>query len=115
MASKLIGRTLCPECGYEKAHVKVVSDPVTGEPLEGKRHYRHCPNGDCGCQFFPRNTAQEKALLEKTRLEGTNEPVLKKAEEIPVDTELKKADPAPAPGPAPEQKYKVVLGVRVPI
>lgn len=58
MPSQLIGRTTCPECGFESAHVKRAEG-------EGKRPYRYCP--ECGSQFFPKSDAQGAALLAKTR------------------------------------------------
>lgn len=110
MASKLIGRTVCPECGNSKAHVKVMVGE-DGEPMKGKRHYRHCPDGDCGAQYFPRNEAQERALLAKTRAEGTPAP------------EAQAVVPAVVPAVSDtteqqqtkEQRFRYVLGVKVPI
>ena len=126
MASKLVGRTVCPECGNHKAHVKIMAG-ADGVPVAGKRHYRHCPDGDCGAQYFPRNDRQEKMLMEKTRPEGT----------APV-SEQPAAPPAEPPKPTQEQlntigqraaaqdakqnqpdssivpRTKLVFGVRVP-
>lgn len=56
MASKLIGRTTCPECGFGSAHVKQ-SDKCT---------YRYCP--ECNSQHYARTDRQRELLLAKTRL-----------------------------------------------
>lgn len=58
MASTLIGRTACPECGFPAAHVK------RSEP-KGTL-YRYCPG--CGAQYFTRGEGQAARLMEKTRL-----------------------------------------------
>jgi Zn-finger nucleic acid-binding protein len=55
MASKLIGRTACPECGFGAAHVKESERCV----------YRYCP--ECGSQYNTRGERQRALLLEKTR------------------------------------------------
>jgi hypothetical protein len=60
MASKLIGRTTCPECGFESAHVKK-SDKCT---------YRYCP--ECNSQHYARTDRQRELLLAKTRLVDAN-------------------------------------------
>lgn len=98
MASELIGRTACPECGFHAAHVKIKTDK------EGAHPYRHCP--ECGSQYFPRNKAQGDALRAKMRPEGQNIPPAAVAQSEPVPV---KSDPVPA---AP--KTKMVFGVRVP-
>lgn len=59
MASNLIGRCACPECGFHAAHVKIKTDKENAHP------YRHCP--ECGAQYFPRNKAQADQLREKIR------------------------------------------------
>jgi DNA-directed RNA polymerase subunit RPC12/RpoP len=100
MASTLLGRAECPECGFHAAHVKI-SDKANAKA------YRHCT--ECGAQYFPRNEKQAKTLLAKTRAQK-------------LDT-----DPAPAPAPTPEPAptpapdvppaptgYRYVLGVKVP-
>jgi len=56
MASRLIGRAQCPECGFAAAHVKE-SDKCT---------YRYCP--ECGSQHHARTDRQKSDLLKKTRL-----------------------------------------------
>jgi len=62
MASGLIGRTDCPECGFGAAHVKK-------KEQDGKRPYRYCP--ECGAQYYTRSDAQAAALMAKTRPEAT--------------------------------------------
>lgn len=56
MASKLIGRTACPECGFASAHVKQSEKCV----------YRYCP--ECAAQHHARTERQRADLLAKTRL-----------------------------------------------
>lgn len=56
MASKLIGRTTCPECGFAAAHVKESE----------KCLYRYCP--ECGSQYNTRGERQRDLLTKKTRL-----------------------------------------------
>jgi predicted RNA-binding Zn-ribbon protein involved in translation (DUF1610 family) len=55
MASKIIGRTVCPECGFEGAHVKESE----------KCLYRYCP--ECGSQHHARSERQRVDLEAKTR------------------------------------------------
>jgi len=97
MASTLLGRAECPECGFHAAHVKI-SDK------EGAKAYRHCP--ECGAQYFPRNKQQADLLLSKTRAEKTPTDPAPAPEPTPA--------PAPEPPPAPAS-YKYVLGVKVPV
>ena len=56
MASVMIGRTACPECGFDAAHVKK-SEKCT---------YRYCP--ECGAQHHAKTPRQVADLLGKTRL-----------------------------------------------
>lgn len=58
----MIGRTLCPECGFESAHVK----------QSAKCLYRYCP--DCGSQYHARTDRQRQLLSEKTRALPTPTP-----------------------------------------
>lgn len=95
MASELIGRCPCPECGFKSAHVKIKTDKENAHP------YRHCP--DCGAQFFTKNKLQADNLLTMTRAEKPVENVLP-AE--PIKTEVLE--------PVPAKKAKYILGVRVP-
>lgn len=55
MASSIVGRTKCPECGFESAHVK----------KSEKCLYRYCP--DCGSQHMARSKRQVDDLMAKTR------------------------------------------------
>ena len=55
MASIMIGRTDCPECGFKGAHVK----------QSDKCAYRYCP--ECGSQFFAKTERQSADLAKKTR------------------------------------------------
>ena len=55
MASVMIGRTACPECGFEAAHVKK-SEKCT---------YRYCP--ECGAQHHAKTPRQVADLLGKMR------------------------------------------------
>jgi predicted RNA-binding Zn-ribbon protein involved in translation (DUF1610 family) len=98
MASTLLGRSACPECGFAHAHVKI-SDK------ENAKAYRHCP--ECGAQYFPRNQAQADRLLAKTRAEGSAPP--EPAAPAPIE-----APPAPIEAP-PAPGYRYVLGVKVPL
>ena len=76
MASRMIGRTACPECGFSAAHVKQSEKCV----------YRYCP--ECQSQHHARTERQRADLLAKTR------PV-EHASPTPTPTE------APAPEPSP--------------
>jgi predicted nucleic acid-binding Zn-ribbon protein len=84
MASASLGRTNCPECGFDAAHVKRKEE-------EGKKAYRHCPN--CGAQYFPRSSDQEKTLLEKVRPSKLDSP------SVDVDTAVNLARPLPQQNP----------------
>lgn len=55
MASSIVGRTTCPECGFASAHVK----------KSEKCLYRYCP--DCGSQHMARSKRQVDDLMAKTR------------------------------------------------
>ena len=55
MASRMVGRAECPECGFQSAHVKE-SD---------KCLYRYCP--ECGSQHHARTERQRANLTEKMR------------------------------------------------
>lgn len=81
MASRMIGRTACPECGFAAAHVKE-SDKCT---------YRYCP--ECGSQHHARTERQKADLLAKTRLLD--------ATPTPTPTEQPTATPSPTGTPEP--------------
>ena len=90
MASKMIGRTACPECDFESAHVKESEKCV----------YRYCP--ECGSQHHARTPRQRADLLKKTRLIDTQAPA--------PAPEAKPADPPkPAPVPTPQPKARPAL------
>lgn len=96
MASEIIGRCTCPECGFHAAHIKL-------KPEEGKRPFRYCP--ECGAQYFTRSNTQAENLMKQARSAAIEAPPPE--EPAPVVDE-------PAP-PVPEQKFteKIVFGVRV--
>lgn len=77
MASAIIGRTNCPECGFEAAHVKQSEKCI----------YRYCPG--CGAMYHATGATREAALRAKMR------PVPGLGEPSPSPTEK----PAPAPTP----------------
>lgn len=101
MASQMLGRCVCPECGFASAHVKKTVGKETAKA------YRYCP--ECGAQYFTRSNRQENDLLSKLRSESvkpSNAPelakVLPEPEKPPVELESK-----------PEQSFKYVFGVKV--
>ena len=55
MASQMIGRATCPECGFAGAHVKESAKCV----------YRWCP--ECGSQHYAKTDRQRADLAAKTR------------------------------------------------
>lgn len=55
MASRMIGRAACPECGFTSAHVKQSDKCV----------YRYCP--ECGAQHHARTERQQADLRAKMR------------------------------------------------
>lgn len=95
MASKIIGRTKCPECDFEKAHVKQSEKCV----------YRYCP--ECGSQFHARTERQREALVKRMTPLGAGEgaptdgsPTV--GSSTPTDkATAPAAAPAVAPAPAP--------------
>jgi hypothetical protein len=99
MASELIGRTACPECGFHAAHVKIKTDKPDARP------YRHCP--ECSAQYFTRSAQQADNLRRQIR-SGT-EMNIPPAQVLP-EPEL----PAPAEAAKP-QRFKTVFGVKVPL
>lgn len=56
MASRMIGRANCPECGFSGAHVKESE----------KCLYRWCP--ECSAQYYAKTQRQRADLMAKTRL-----------------------------------------------
>lgn len=93
MASTMVGRTACPECGFASAHVK----------RSEKCLYRYCP--ECGAQHHARTERQQADLMAKTRpveAAPAPSPTPTGSEPTPAKTEPK-ADPTPTP-PEPEPK-----------
>jgi hypothetical protein len=80
MASKMIGRATCPECGFQSAHVKESE----------KCLYRYCP--ECGSQHYAKSVRQREDLMGKTRVNATTTAT---GSEAPA-----KAWPVAAPEPA---------------
>lgn len=103
MASQMLGRCTCPECGFESAHVKKT------EGKETAKAYRYCP--ECGAQYFPRSDRQEKDLLEKTRTEGAKPSNVPEAGKVSTEPEKSPQEPEKQP----EQSFKYVFGVKVPV
>lgn len=58
MASHIVGRTDCPECGFKAAHVK----------QSEKCLYRYCP--ECGATYHAKGLRQAADLQAKTRPEA---------------------------------------------
>lgn len=69
MASKLLGRTRCPLCDDDKAHVKIKTDKGEGATAYP---YLHCR--ECGCQLHTKSQHQAEKLLGKTRPENVPTP-----------------------------------------
>jgi ssDNA-binding Zn-finger/Zn-ribbon topoisomerase 1 len=105
MASKMLGRAACPECGFAHAHVKI-SDK------ENAKAYRYCP--ECSSQYYARSQAQHDSLVSKMCHPPAVTP------EAPTAALVLTPDPSKPPAAekavaAPETaSYKVILGVRVP-
>jgi hypothetical protein len=83
MASKIVGRTACPECGFESAHVK----------QSDKCLYRYCP--ECGSQHMARSARQVTDLMAKTRPVDGQAPAATASASVP--SASAEASPAPAP------------------
>jgi hypothetical protein len=101
MASRMVGRTNCPECGFGAAHVK--ESP--------KCLYRYCP--ECQSQHHARTERQRADLMAKTRpVEGSPTPTPTPAPEAtptptPTVTAPAAATPTPTPTtPAPAAKRR---------
>ena len=79
MASEIIGRAACPECGFASAHVK----------QSAKCLFRYCP--ECHTQTFAKSALQQANMRKGMRpVEG----------EAPAPAPVPAA-PAPAPAPVP--------------
>jgi Zn-finger nucleic acid-binding protein len=96
MASTMVGRTACPECGFESAHVK----------RSEKCLYRYCP--ECGAQHHARTERQQADLMAKTRPVGTPPAPSPSPTPTPTPPEPEaKPEPTPTPpkpDPEPEPK-----------
>lgn len=93
MASVMLGRSKCPECGFESAHVKQSEKCI----------YRYCP--ECGAQHHAKTPTQQQHLMAKTRLiepptgtqpSATPTPTPTPTAEQPTATPTPTATPAPA-------------------
>ena len=62
MASKLLGRAVCNDCGFESAHVK--------ENPEKGTLYLWCPEHSCRSQVFCKTPESKARLLARMRPEG---------------------------------------------
>ncbi|WP_079214975.1 hypothetical protein [Herbaspirillum robiniae] len=103
MASKVLGRTACPLCAYDAAHVKLKTDKAEGQAAFP---YVHCR--DCGTQLHTKNEHQAELLLKKTRAEKLDVPAAAPAGQ-PI--ELAPADPAPAAVPPAAAGRKMFGGL----
>jgi hypothetical protein len=101
MASRLIGRAPCPECGFKSAHVK----------QSEKCLYRHCP--DCGAQYMATGEARAAALMAKTTVTATGPSPSASADALPADKApaATHTAPEPAPAPAPAPKRSALFGL----
>lgn len=106
MASKILGRTVCPiRCGHDAAHVKIKTDK-----LEGKTAfpYAYCPA--CGFMGHTKTEAQARALAELTRPEKIDAAPAPPAP-IPVHAPTGKTGPVGAPIPTPSTKTSGLFGL----
>lgn len=85
MASLILGRTACPECGNASAHVK----------QSDKCLYRYCP--ECGAQYFAKTPRQVEDLKAKTRFISAGVPPSPPTEPKP-PAGAANAAPTPASG-----------------
>ncbi len=97
MASKILGRTVCPiRCGHDAAHVKIKTDKEAGKTAYP---YVYCPA--CTYMGHTKTEAQAKALAAITRPE--------KIDASHVGTPTGEANPTPTDTPAP--KPSAPLGI----
>jgi len=101
MASKLLGRTVCPLCDCDSAHVKIKTDKGEGKEAFP---YLHCR--ECDTQLHTRKQSQAAHLLRKTRPEKTDPPV---PAVVPAAAPAPADDPEPMPPPA-AQKPSLLAG-----
>lgn len=84
MGSPIIGRTACPECGFEAAHVKESPKCI----------YRYCP--ECGSMHHAKTARQQADLRGKMRPAPGPTPTPTPREEAPA-VEPAAAPPTPTP------------------
>ncbi len=102
MASRMIGRATCPECGFGSAHVK----------QSEKCHYRYCP--ECSAQYYAKSERQVADLLAKTRIEAPGSgatPTGSAPAPIPADSAAPAAPAAPIAPAAPAAARRPGLGL----
>lgn len=92
MASRIIGRTACPECGFAAAHVKE-SEKCT---------FRYCP--ECAAQYHARTSRQIVDLRAKTRLVDVEAAPAATAAPAAAPAAPTEVPPAAAPAPAPKKR-----------
>lgn len=92
MASPIIGRTHCPECSFEAAHVK----------QSEKCLYRYCPG--CGAMYHATGQARADALRAKMRPVDTLDPPTPRGKVEPPPTPTPTPVPSPSPTPTPKRR-----------
>lgn len=91
MASVMIGRTVCPDCGFNAAHVKRTD----------KCDYRYCP--ECNITTHMKTERQKADLAAKTRpLEVRGPSPTPEPEKKSVPSDPTPTPTPPSPSPAPE-------------
>lgn len=85
MASRMVGRTVCPECGFGAAHVKESE----------KCLYRYCP--ECGSQHHARTERQRSDLSAKTRAVDGGPATASSETPEPTPTPSPTQEPSPTP------------------
>lgn len=86
MASQIIGRARCPECGFESAHVK----------QSDKCLYRYCPS--CGI-----NGPHARTEAQRENMKRGMRPVAPAGGLVPTPTPTPTAAPAPAQAATPTE------------
>lgn len=90
MTSKLLGRAVCNDCGFESAHVK--------ENPEKGTLYLWCPEHSCRSQMICKTPESKARLLARMRPEGVLHGTVAPAPATALAT-APVAPPAPATGP----------------
>ena len=101
MASQMIGRATCPECGFGSAHVK----------RSEKCLYRHCP--ECGAQYYATGERRAADLMAKTRVDKPGSgptPTGAPPAQIPADPAPPAAPPTPSGATPPVKKRPGLFG-----